>query len=150
MTHRCHSGRPAKVKYRRGSLPVVSPTCHVRLLRSHTTVSHRTTTQRLHGQGGFTLSEFALVAVLVIGLIWVALVSVNGIRNDTRDGRCQTELRTLKLATEQYFAENDAYPVNKTVLVDARLLAAGDVENYDMTFEADATRPDYTATGDCA
>lgn len=113
-------------------------------------MSHRTTTRRLHGQGGFTLSELVLVAVFVVGLIWVAVVSVNGIRDDTREGRCQTELRTLKLATEQYFAENDAYPVNKNVLVDAKLVSAGDVENWSVSFEADATRPTYTAIGDCA
>ncbi|MEO6987851.1 MAG: hypothetical protein ABI239_04315 [Aquihabitans sp.] len=113
-------------------------------------MSHRSTTRRLHGQGGFTLSEFALVAVFVIGLIWVAVVSVNGIRDDTREGRCQTELRTLKLATEQYYAENDAYPVNKDVLVDAQLVAAGEVEHWRVGFEADATRPTYTAIGDCA
>lgn len=113
-------------------------------------MSHRRTIQRLHGQGGFTLSELVLVAVFVVGLIWVAVVSVNGIEDDTREGRCQTELRTLKLAAGQYFAENDAYPVNKNVLVDANLVAAGDIKNWSVTFEAEATVPTYTAVGDCA
>lgn len=113
-------------------------------------MSHRRTIQRFHGQGGFTLSEVILVAVFVVGLIWVAVVSVNGISDDTREGRCQTELRTLKLAAGQYFAENDAYPVNKSVLVDANLVAAGDIEDWSVTFEADATAPTYIATGDCA
>lgn len=113
-------------------------------------MSHRTTTRRLHGQGGFTLSEFVLVAVFVVGLLWVAVVSVNGIRDDTRESRCQTELRTLKLATEQYYAENDAYPVNNSVLVDAKLVSADDIENWSVTFEANTTRPTYTAIRDCA
>lgn len=113
-------------------------------------MSHRSTTQRLHGQGGFTISEFVLVAVFVVGLVWVAVVSVNGIEDDTRQGRCQTELRTLKLSTERYHSENDAYPVNKDVLVDAKLVSAGDVKNWTVGFEADATRPTYTAIDDCA
>ena len=57
---------------------------------------------RWRGQGGFTLSELALVLVVVVGLLVVATVSVRNIRAETSTSNCQTDLRTLKLATEQY------------------------------------------------
>lgn len=112
-------------------------------------MSHRTTRRRIHGQGGFTASEFVLVAVFVVGLIWVAVVSVNGIRDDTQVSNCQTWLRNLKLATEQYNAENSAYPVNKSVLVDAELVSSDEVQGWQVAFDADDTAPSYLPRGDC-
>lgn len=87
--------------------------------------------------------------VFVVGLIIVATTAVGGIRGDTRDSNCRTALRTLKLATESYYSAHDAYPVNKNVLVDDRLVKAGDVEGYDVAFQAGEARPTFTPSGDC-
>ena len=103
-----------------------------------------------HGQRGFTLSELALVLVVVVGLLVVATTSIRNIRKETRSSNCQTELRTLKLATEQYHSENDAYPIDKTVLVDGSLVTADEVANWTVEFEAADTAPTYRAVGDCA
>ena len=103
-----------------------------------------------HDQRGFTLSELVLVLVVVVGLLVVATTSIRNIRKETRSSNCQTELRTLKLATEQYHSENEAYPIDKTVLVDGSLVTAEEVANWTVEFEAADKAPTYRAVGDCA
>ncbi|MBX3313999.1 MAG: type II secretion system protein [Actinobacteria bacterium] len=105
---------------------------------------------RRHAEAGFTWLELVFVVVCVTGLLIVAVVSVNGIRDDTRDGNCRDALRALKTAAEQYHAANDAYPVNKDVLVDSGIVSADDVEGWNVEFAAGAEEPTYVATGDCA
>jgi type II secretory pathway pseudopilin PulG len=105
---------------------------------------------RLHGEHGFTWSEFVLVAVFVVGLLLVAILSVNGIRDDTRVSNCQDAKRALMTATAQYQAANDSYPINKDVLIESGVVEADEVEGWTVEFAAGATEPTYVATGDCA
>jgi type II secretory pathway pseudopilin PulG len=103
-----------------------------------------------HGESGFTWPELVFVVACIAGLLLVAVVSVNGIRDDTRDGNCRDALRALKTASEQYHAANDAYPVNKDVLIDSGIVDADDVEGWTVEFDAGAEEPTYVATGSCA
>src|SRR4051812_42400682 len=79
---------------------------------------------------GFAISELVLVVVVVVGLLIVATVSVRGIRSETSNSNCQTQLRTLKLATEQYHSKTQAYPNNTSVLVDSKLVKADEVKDW--------------------
>lgn len=97
-------------------------------------------------QRGFTIAEVVLVVVFVAGLLAVIVVSVGNIRGETATSNCQTDLRTLKLATEQYHSENDAYPAGKDVLIEGGFAAADEVERWDVSFGAADTKPAYTAT----
>ncbi|CAN5583149.1 hypothetical protein BH10ACT1_BH10ACT1_28930 [soil metagenome] len=111
---------------------------------------HRTRTERRRGERGFTFSELVLVLVFVVGLLIVATTSIRNIRHETASSNCQTQLRSLKLATEQYHAANQAYPVDKSVLIDEGLVTADEVDHYSVEFDATATEPTYRpADGTC-
>ena len=61
----------------------------------------------------------------MIGLAVVGLQATNGIRHANAHSDCQTELRTLKLAVEDYHASTGRYPtrwedLKQTELVDGR------------------------------
>lgn len=103
-----------------------------------------------HGERGVTVAELVLVVVMVAGLVFVATTASRAIRDETAGTNCQTELRTLKLATERYHAENDAYPPDKTVLADGGLVNADEVENWDVVSEAGGSSAAYRPSGPCA
>ncbi|MCU1497431.1 MAG: hypothetical protein JWM47_1384 [Acidimicrobiales bacterium] len=99
---------------------------------------------------GFTFSELALVLVFVVGLLVVITASVRGIRHDTSTSNCQTQLRTLKLATEQYHAKNQAYPNDTSVLVDSGLVKAAEVADWTVQLPSTASEPTFEAVPDSA
>ncbi len=102
------------------------------------------------GERGVTIGEFVLVTIFLVVLVWIASTNIGSIRGETAASNCQSELRTLKIATESYRAANDAYPANKDVLVDGGLVAADDIENWSVSFTAAADRPVYEPDGPCA
>ncbi|CAN5907765.1 hypothetical protein BH23ACT2_BH23ACT2_21480 [soil metagenome] len=102
------------------------------------------------GERGVTVAELVLVVVVVVGLVFVATAASRAIRDDTASSNCQTELRTLKLATERFWSENDAYPVDKAVLVDAGLVSPDDVDNWEVVSEPGDSSPEYRPSGPCA
>jgi Tfp pilus assembly protein PilE len=111
----------------------------------------RPTTGRLRSARGVTIAELVLVVVFVAGLLTVITVSVGNIREETATSNCETDLRTLKLATEQYHAENDAYPIDKSVLIDGGLVQADDVSRWTVEFQAADVAPTYAPVDDsCA
>lgn len=95
-----------------------------------------------------TISELVLVVVFIAGLIAVAAWAVNGINADTSATNCETALRNLKMATESYHSENDAYPVDKGVLIDLDYVEESDVEGWRLEL-SNAVTPTYTGTGSC-
>lgn len=99
--------------------------------------------RRWRGQAGFTIAELILVTVFVAGLLVVATVSMREIRKETSTSNCQTDLRALKLATEQYRSENDAYPVDKAVLIDGGLVKASAVSRWAVEYRATDSAPTY-------
>ena len=97
---------------------------------------------------GVTVSELILVVVFIAGLIAVAAWAVSGINAETSATNCETALRNLKMATEQYHAENDAYPVDKAVLIDLGYVEDDDVSGWHLEL-SNAVTPTYTGTGSC-
>ena len=104
---------------------------------------------RSRGEDGFTISEVVLVAVFVVGLLVVALTSINGIGNDTAFSECQTELRTLKMRSAQYESLRGRYPRSVDELVKARLTARDDVDRWEIVKGGGHTEPAYRPTGSC-
>jgi len=104
-------------------------------------------TPRPRRSGGFALSELVLVLVVVGGLLLVAYTSTRNIRRETATSDCQTELRSLKLATEQFHAQSDTYPDDTRTLESAKLLKADEVKLWTVSFTAGDEGPTYTAVG---
>ena len=71
---------------------------------------------------GFTLIELLIVIVILGILAAVVVFAVGGITDRGDVSACKADLATLEVATEAYFAKNDAYPASDGVLVTADLL----------------------------
>lgn len=132
---------------------MVANRCSSNLCSSNLCSSNRCGSSTQQGSGriaderGFTISELLLVSVFVVGLALVALTSVRAISRDTATSDCQTELRTLKLAVAEYQANTGAFPADRGVLVEARLLDADSSPGWTIErIEADQA-PTYRAVG---
>jgi Tfp pilus assembly protein PilE len=99
------------------------------------------------GERGFTVSELVLVLVVVAALITIAVVSLAGIDDQSAERECQTELRAIKAASEQFYAELNFYPPNDKALKDANLLAPEDTPNWRVVTPTGATKPRYEPEG---
>jgi prepilin-type N-terminal cleavage/methylation domain-containing protein len=97
---------------------------------------------------GFTISELVLVLVVFGSLIAVVVFSVSGIDNDSATRECQTELRAIKAASEQFYAELNFYPPNDKALQDAKLMDVSESPNYRVVTPDGATAPTYEPVGD--
>jgi type IV pilus assembly protein PilA len=67
------------------------------------------TTQHLHSQRGFSLIELLVVMGIMSTLIAVALPRYASYRATAYDSRAETDLRSVAMAEEAYFLENDKY-----------------------------------------
>jgi len=98
-------------------------------------------------QAGFTISEFVLVLVVVVGLITVAVVSISGLDDDRAARDCRSELRTLKAASQRFKAELGIYPPSFQALEDAHLLTPADTPNWRVVTVDEAAGPRYEPVG---
>ncbi len=105
-------------------------------------------TSRRRQPDGFTISEFLLVAVFVVGLLLVAYNAARGIRNETATSDCQTQLRTLKMAAAEFQARNEVFPPDKRTLVVEELVDPSDVDQWDLSWSQGDPAPTYRAVGD--
>ena len=104
-------------------------------------------TARLRSDEGFTISELVVVLVVVVALISVVVISVGGLDDDSAERECQTELRAIKAASEQFYAELNFYPPNDKALKDANLLAPEESPNYRVVTADGASKPRYEPVG---
>ena len=96
---------------------------------------------------GFVISEFVLVLVVVTALILVVVVSLNGIDDESATRECQTELRAIKAASEQFYAELNFYPPDDQALKDANLMELSESPNYRVVTPKGAKEPRYEPVG---
>jgi Tfp pilus assembly protein PilE len=96
---------------------------------------------------GFVISEFVLVVVVVTALILVVVVSLNGIDDESATRECQTELRAIKAASEQFYAELNFYPPDDQALKDANLMELAESPNYRVVTPKGAKEPRYEPVG---
>jgi Tfp pilus assembly protein PilE len=98
---------------------------------------------RWRGEGGFTISELILVSVFVVGLIFVAVRSAQGIEDQNRHSNCQTELRNLKMAVAEVHAERGNYPQTVDEVVSAGKVESDDVDSWVLVGKGPDEEPDY-------
>jgi general secretion pathway protein G len=92
---------------------------------------------------GFTLVELLIVIVILGVLSTVTVFAVSGITDRGRDARCDSDERTVAVAVEAFYAENNAYPTDMAALVaDGYLREASTLHSV-----AGST---VTGVGDCA
>jgi type II secretory pathway pseudopilin PulG len=101
----------------------------------------------LRSEGGFAISELVLVLVVVAALIAVVVISLSGIDDQSAERECQTELRAIKAASEQFHAELNFYPPNDQALKDAGLMELSESPNWRVVTEKGATKPTYEPVG---
>ena len=102
---------------------------------------------RMRNEAGFTISELILVVVVVAALVAVAVISVSGLDSSSAERECQTELRAIKAASEQFYAELNFYPPNDKALKDADLMQLDESPNYRVVTPEGATKPTYETVG---
>lgn len=71
---------------------------------------------------GFTLVELLIVIVILGILATVTVFAVGGITERGQTSACSADRKTLEVAVEAYFAQNNAYPADADALVTAGFL----------------------------
>jgi Tfp pilus assembly protein PilE len=110
-------------------------------------VSPRPARPARRAERGFVISELVLVLVFVGALIAIVVISVGGIDDQSAERECQTELRAIKAASEQFYAELNFYPPNDKALKDANLLSPEETPNYRVVTNPGDTKPTYETVG---
>jgi type II secretory pathway pseudopilin PulG len=105
------------------------------------------TPRALRSERGFAISELVLVLVVVAALIAVVVISLDGIDDQSAERECQTELRAIKAASEQFYAELNFYPPNDQALKDANLMELSESPNWRVVTEKGETEPTYEPVG---
>ncbi len=95
---------------------------------------------------GFTLIELLIVIVILGILATVVVFSVRGITDQGKDNACDTDIRTVEVALESYYAKYG----NTAVPTQAQIESAGLIRDASVNASIVAASGDVTAAGDCA
>lgn len=68
----------------------------------------------LKDQKGFTLIELLVVVAIIGILVAIAIPQFASYKKNANDSAAQTDVRTVALAAEAYYAANTAYPASDT------------------------------------
>lgn len=93
---------------------------------------------------GFTLVELLIVIVILGVLSTVTVFAVQGITDRGSEARCDSDERTVAVAVESFYAENNAWPTDMTALVNGGYLRDA------STLHTIGTDGAVVAAGDCA
>ena len=96
---------------------------------------------------GFTLIELLIVIVILGILATVVVFSVRGITDDGQENACDTDVRTVEVAIEAYYAK---YGSNGGVPAQSNLVSAGLIREVSVNSTIDSSSGDVTGAGDCA
>ena len=94
-------------------------------------------------ESGFTLIELLIVIVILGVLAGIVVFAVGGITDRGNVSACKTDVKTVEVASEAYYAKNTAagggYAANAQALKDAGLLRETHVDGangYSITYNA--------------
>lgn len=81
-------------------------------------------------ESGFTLIELLMVIIILGVLSGIVVFAVNGIQDRGAESACKTDVKTVSVAAEAAYAQNEEYPTTMTLLVSSGFLhqPATDVE----------------------
>ncbi len=94
---------------------------------------------------GFTLIELLIVIVILGILATVVVFSVRGITDQGKDNACDTDVRTVEVALESYFAKYGSSATPTQTQIQAAGLIRDISDNASITGANTVTR-----AGDCA
>jgi general secretion pathway protein G len=114
--------------------------------------------RQLREQEGFTLIELLIVIVILGILAAIVVFAVGGITDRGVKSACKSDLKSVEVAVEAYYAKNGSYPAaigDLTAAPDKFLRAAPAGSGYTITLGASngAVSGDLTggaATTDCS
>lgn len=96
---------------------------------------------------GFTLIELLIVIVILGILATVVVFSVRGITDDGKENACDTDVRTVEVALEAYFAK---YGTNSGIPNQGQLESAGLIRDASVNASIVAATGEVTRIGDCS
>jgi prepilin-type N-terminal cleavage/methylation domain-containing protein len=108
----------------------------------------RSIKKKRSGQSGFTLVELLVVIVILGVLAAIVVFAVGGITDRGTRSACQSDLKTVEVAEEAYFAQNDSY-TDIPGLVTAKLLKTAPGTDNDYTISVNSGTGDVTASPAC-
>ncbi|MCB1029795.1 MAG: hypothetical protein KDA95_00570 [Acidimicrobiales bacterium] len=106
---------------------------------------HRTPSMKQ--SGGFTISELVLVLAILAGLAAIVVWSLSGMDKQQATRDCRSELRVIKIAVEQYKAEQGSYPVDDAAMAQADVLALSETPNWKVVTEDQSVGPKFLPEG---
>jgi len=118
-------------------------------------MSLRRTRQVERDQGGFTLIELLIVIVILGVLAAVVVFAVGGINSRGTESACKSDVATVAVASEAYYAQRGSYAPAISDLVASKLLktAPSNTNGYSITYTpatgAVTGRVTGSATSDC-
>ena len=85
-------------------------------------------------ESGFTLVELLIVIVILGVLAGIVVFSVQGITNRGASAACKSDLASVQVANEAYYAQKGSYPADVPALVTANFLKAAPTgETFSIT-----------------
>ena len=75
-----------------------------------------------HNEDGFTLIELLIVIVILGVLAGIVVFAVNGITDRGVTAACKSDIATVQVASEAYYAKNNSYATDMDALKTANLL----------------------------
>lgn len=104
--------------------------------------------RRREGEAGFTLIELLIVIVILGVLAAIVVFAVGGINSKGEAAACKSDVKTVEVAMEAYYAQNGSY-TDINGLVTAKLLRqAPSSSKYTIT--VNTTTGAVTATPACS
>ncbi|MGW6199551.1 type II secretion system protein [Kribbella sp. NPDC055110] len=81
-------------------------------------------------ESGFTLIELLMVIIILGVLSGIVVFAVNGIQDRGAQSACKTDVKTVSVAAEAAYAQNNTYPADMAALVASGFLhqPAADVD----------------------
>jgi prepilin-type N-terminal cleavage/methylation domain-containing protein len=99
-------------------------------------------------EGGFTLIELLIVIVILGILAAIVVFAVGGITDRGNTSACKSDVKTVEVAEEAYFAKNGSYTDIPT-LVTAKLLKQAPSTSNGYTISVNSGTGDVTSSTGC-
>ena len=96
---------------------------------------------------GFTLIELLIVIVILGILAAIVVFAVSGITDRGNKSACQSDLKTVEVASEAYYAQNKQDAADVATLQSAGFLRDTPQSANNYTISYNATNGAVTATG---
>lgn len=98
-------------------------------------------------ESGFTLIELLIVIVVLGVLSTIVVMAVGGINDQSKTAACKSDVKTVTVASEAYYAEKGTYTNQVPDLVNAGLLHAAPTTPVTITVSGSGAAVSATCGG---